>query len=188
MLRLLTILLLITLPALAGDCPAKVRIVSGNFSDDLAGQPDTRPGTWGTAGVAYHQVAFHPPAGCAVKILSISGDVVAWIRDYSYGQAGVLVGIHRQMWGGKNPWAACDYCSEDTPFYRQMAVSEKPETTTFDHAYRAGWLVGPDNTLWFKHAVWLNDTGQPVHLETTWTIEFQWTPAPVIPVRQGLKR
>jgi len=185
MLRLLAILLLAALPALAGDCPGNVRVVSGNFTDDILGQPDTRPDTWGSAGAVYHRVTFRPPAGCAVKILSISGDVVAWVRDYSHGQAGVLVGIHRRLWGGKNPWAACDYCTEDTPFYRQLALSEKPETTTFDRRYIAGWLVGPDHTLHFKHAVWLNTTGRPVHVETTWTIEFRWTPAPD---RQGIRR
>jgi len=173
------ILILVLASTLFGECPSEIRVVSGNFADDLIGTPDTRPGTWGTAGVAYHELRFHPPDGCAVKLLSISGDLLAWTRNWSYGKAGVLVGIHRTLWGGKNPWAPCDYCTEDVILYRQLGVDGlRAHTTEFDRRFKRGVLVGPDNCLKFKHAVWLNETGQLVHIETTWTIEFQWVAAP----------
>ena len=34
-------------------------------------------------------------------------------------------------------------------------------------------FVGKDNTLFVKVAVWLNDTGQPIHMEPTWITVFQ---------------
>jgi len=164
---------------MAADCPSEIRTVSGNFADDLIGTPDTRPGTWGTAEAVMHSVQFHPPEGCAVKIWSITGDLVAWVRSWSYYKAGVLVGIHRILWNGRNPWAACDYCTEDVILYRQLGVDGfRAYTTEFDRHFKQGMMVGPDNQLRFKHAVWLNETGQAVHMETTWMIEFQWVAAP----------
>ena len=176
--RTIVILLAVAFTALA-QCPSAIHVASGNFSDDIVGQQDNRPGTWGTAGVAWHEIKFAPPAGCAVKVLSISGDLQAWVRGWSYGKAGALVGLDRKLWNGQNPWGSCTYCSEATPFYRQVAVNgQDPQTTTFDRHYKDGFLVGPDNRLGVKQAVYLNDTGQPVHVEFTWTMEFRWVEEP----------
>src|SRR5579871_2333102 len=47
---------------------------SANFSVDLAGDLDTRPNTWGTAGQAVWPVHFNVPQGYSVRILRVYGD------------------------------------------------------------------------------------------------------------------
>ena len=54
---------------------------SSNFAADLYGAADTRPGCWGYSDVATWNITFRPPAGYAVRILSIHGDLVAWIKS-----------------------------------------------------------------------------------------------------------
>jgi len=153
----------------------EARTASGNFSDDLQGVVDTRPGTWGTADAAYHSVTFNPPRGCRVKIYTVWGDLVAWTRRRSTGKVGVLVGMYRTPEPDENPWADCDWCDGRVFLYHQLGVgTEQPETLIFRRKFRGGVMLGPDHKITLKHAVWLNETGQPVHMETTWTIEYEF--------------
>src|ERR1039457_5902953 len=55
---------------------------SANFAADLAGEPDTRPGTWGNAGVAVWTIQFSLPAGYRVHVLRVYGDFLIWPRGH----------------------------------------------------------------------------------------------------------
>ena len=52
-----------------------------NFAVDLAGIPDTRPGTWGNAGFAQNLVTFSPPAGYLVRVLRVYGDFIGFPKS-----------------------------------------------------------------------------------------------------------
>ena len=58
--------------------PGNIRKATGNFATDMVGAPDTRPGTWGNAGVDVTSIPFTPPPGCVVEIVRILGEFVAW--------------------------------------------------------------------------------------------------------------
>jgi hypothetical protein len=75
-------------------------IATSNFAADLSGGEDTRPGCYGTADLATWSITFDPPAGYAVRILSIHGDLVSWIKSLpgdpatpAESTAGVLLNI-----------------------------------------------------------------------------------------------
>src|SRR5436305_2975704 len=77
--RLICILLLAasTAFALCQD-PGTIRKATGNFVTDIKGEVDTRPDTWGTAGLVVKTMTFDPPSGCIVEILRVLGDFVIW--------------------------------------------------------------------------------------------------------------
>src|SRR5579875_3784893 len=72
------------------------RQITRNFSVNLAGTPDTRPGTWGNAAFDREPIVFHPPAGYRTRILAIHGDFVAYPMAGSIAAGSALVG-----WGAK---------------------------------------------------------------------------------------
>lgn len=170
-------------PLFPAECGGP-RVASGNFSADIAGQPDSRPGTWGTAGAELWAIEFHPPEGCAIEIHSISGDIVSWVRwsnSASWAPAkdkfGVLYGFqfHRENRGGGE---ICDLCDVGTILYGQAGANSRDVSSrVFRQSYRSPVRL-PEDRLWVKAAAWLNDTDQPVHLEITWTIEFQFVEVP----------
>src|SRR5438445_5596764 len=99
--------------------------VSDNFPADLYGAVDTRmskqscgagPCIWGRADVALLPIRFHPPAGYRVRVLSLRGDLVAWIKSLpgdpptpAESAAGVLAGFETPSMGGS---PECDYCAQ----------------------------------------------------------------------------
>lgn len=151
----------------------KVRSITGNFSTDLYGQTDTRPGTWGVADSTIHLLTFKPPAGCQVKILRLLGDFVIWpIGAAPAGtHAGGLISISRTGATG-SVWA--DYAADGYFLYYQVGTGGGSERLHFDDAIVDG-LLGVDNQLDFKMADWLNDTGLPIHMEVTFSsIQFRF--------------
>lgn len=67
--------------------PGEPHAISGNFSVDLYGLVDTRPGTYGHADyVIWNQTFENVPAGCRVQILHIWGDLIAWPRGHHSGR------------------------------------------------------------------------------------------------------
>lgn len=146
--------------------------VATNHADDIAGQPDTRPGTWGTAGSAAHTVTFHPPAGCSVRILRVYGDVVAWpVGDVERGRtAGVLWGLQTTAPEGSR-WA--DPAADNTMLYLQFGTRGELARIPVDVQVSGGRL-GPDHVLVSKVAAWLNDTGKPIHIEPSFVVVFRF--------------
>ena len=158
------------------SCIEKPCSASGNFSADILGAQDTRPSTWGTAGVQTWPVVFAPPPGYRVQILTLKGDLVAWPKvlpgDLSIPQemtAGVLLGYQTTASEGST---RCTPCADNTMLYIQAGVGRQPVRAPYEYNVRAGGLLEPDHTLVVVVAVWLNTTGRMIHLEPTWTVTW----------------
>lgn len=153
-----------------------VYYVSGNVSIDIKGEPDSRPGTWGNAGAQYHEIKFNRPPGSRVRILLLQGDIVTfpWDQARSNGHAGVLASFTTKP----NPMGAanlCTLCSADVLHYTQTISSLEGDTRQFTRVFKNGYIL-PEDTLVIVQAVWLNTYDVPVHIETTYNIEFDYVP------------
>jgi hypothetical protein len=118
---------------------------AANFEVNLLGEPDTRPDTWGTAGVAVWTVRFLVPSGHHVRILRVYGDFLVWPRgrvpEGTY--AGALFGLLTAP-----PDTTASRIAEpvdDSSFlYIQLATGGKPERAGFDNMVSAGGLLGDE--------------------------------------------
>jgi len=165
--------------------------VSGNFPQDLFGPADTRmagqncgvgPCIWGHADSAVLPIQFRPPPGYRVRILSLRGDLIAWIKTLpgdpptpAESSAGVLGGFQTTSSLAEENSKECDSCADGCPLYIQDAVTEKqPKTRAAFNYQEVGLMLDADNVLNVKVADWLNTTGKPVHIEMTYTIQFRY--------------
>jgi hypothetical protein len=147
-----------------------------NFSIDLAGIPDTRPGTWGNTGSAQNLVTFSPPAGYAVRVLTIYGDFTGFPRSGT-PSPGTSCEIG---WGLKT--TAPDGSKLVSTGYDNSFVWLQNVVTSVAPACRAGFnfdvrtggLLGPDNTMISQVFVALNTTGLTIHMEPTFTMVYQF--------------
>lgn len=152
---------------------------STNFTVDISGAQDNRPGTWGTSGVQTWSMKFYPPAGYLVRILHVHGDLTAMVRQpqQMIGQAGVLWGLGSTVAPNQGDSARVQYSGEGTFLYVQGVLTPtQPLTRAVDYDTSVGGLLGSDNTLIVKVAAFLNDTGAAIHLEPTFTMVFEWVP------------
>lgn len=142
-----------------------------NHADDIAGTLDTRPSTWGTAGYAVHHLEFHPPAGYKTRILRVYGDFQGWVRKNPSGNcAGVLWGLSNTAKDGSDRVTPA---ADNTFLYVQDAVCERrPFRAAVD--YKINRLLESDNVLVSKVAVWLNETGEPIHMEPSFVVVYQF--------------
>lgn len=142
-----------------------------NHSDDILGTPDTRPSTWGTAGYSVHELKFHPPHGYRTRILRVYGDVQGWVRKNPSGNcAGVLWGLTTTAKDGSERVSPA---ADNTFLYVQDAICERrPFRAPVD--YKIDRLLEADNILISKVAVWLNETGEPVHIEPSFVVVYQF--------------
>jgi len=148
-----------------------------NFTVDLAGTPDSRPATWGSSAAQSWKIPFHPPAGYRVRILSITGDLTAWVHGKvpDGSTAGVLWGLQSTGAVDQGSSKRVEYSGEGTMLYVQGALAGQPLVRTVNNMdVSAGGLLEADNVLVCKVAVFLNDTNQSVHIEPTWTMTFIW--------------
>jgi hypothetical protein len=182
-------------------CAQQIHTVSGNFPRDLYGPVDLRdtrptacaggPCIWGHADYAVLPITFKPPAGYRVKILSLRGDVIAWIKSLPgdpaiplESAAGVLGSFqttsslkHSDAGSGAEASTECDYCAADTPLYIQDSVTEKVPKTRAPYNYTGvDMLLDSDHVLHATVAEFLNTTGKPIHVEMTYTIQFVYVP------------
>jgi len=180
------------LPHLLFAIALGVHTVSGNFPRDLQGPMDLRdprptgctsgPCIWGNAEHAMLPIKFNPPAGYRVRILTLRGDLVAWIKSLPGGTAthpesaaGVLGGFQTTSTQGS---VHCDFCADGTPLYIQDSVTEKhPHTRAAFDYQNVDMLLDKDHILYAKIAEWLNTTGKPIHIELTYTIQFRYEKA-----------
>jgi len=146
--------------------------VSTNYAVDLEGLPDTRPGTWGSAGVQDWKMPFHPPAGYRARILRVYGDWIAWTRSAPPAgtRSGVLFGLQATTAAASKN---ADFASDGCMLFLQGATDGSPFRAAFDQKVVNG-LLGPDNVLVVRAAVFLNDLGMPIHIEPSFVIEYRW--------------
>jgi len=152
-----------------------VRFASTNFSTDIAGEADTRPGTWGTAGASEWKITFSPPAGHRVKILRVYGDVVAWAKGKAPAgsYSGLLFGLQTTAPEGSR---YADLAADNCFLYLQDVVAAEGKRLPFDVRFDDVTLE-PDNVLVVKVAAWLNDTGLPIHIEPTFVLVYRFVPS-----------
>jgi len=127
------------------DCIGKTCTIAGNFSADLTGVPDSRPSTWGTAEAVENRLTFKPPPRHRVRVLAVTGDLVAWPTRMGQGSAVVEPGrFAGVLWG--------------------------MQTTGQDGSKWADWAA--DNCFLYVQAVTGGEAG--VHMENTWVITFRF--------------
>ena len=144
-----------------------------NHADDILGTLDDRHATWGATGYNVHKIEFHPPAGYRTRILRVYGDFQGWLRKNPSGNCvGVLWGLQTTApEGSKRVTPAAD----NTLIYRQQAICERaPFYLDFDADVSVAGLLEKDNVLYSKSAVFMNETGEPVHSEPSFIIVFQF--------------
>jgi hypothetical protein len=154
------------------------RTVTENFSVDLAGKPDGRPGTWGAADSVQQPVIFYPPAGYHVRILSVHGDFIGWPK------AGVIpAGTSAEAgWGLKTTapdgTTSANYGYDNTAVWVQCGLTAAADncTRTYDRQFAGGFDLPADNTLNSQTFIAINTSGATVHMEPTFTIEYEFVP------------
>jgi len=153
---------------------------SCNFSADLTGKADTRESTWGTADSYNFTVVLSAPTGYRVRILRLSGDLVAWPKTMpadaavvANQYAGVLLGFQTTAPPGS---LRCNPCADNTMLYIQSAMRADPVRAPFDNNVRVGGLLERDGKLIVVVAAWLNTTQRPIHIEPTFTVEYCYEP------------
>lgn len=144
-----------------------------NFTVDILGEPDTRPDTWGTAGYSVKAITFTPPPGHRVRILRVYGDLLFWpMGKVEQGKfAGVLLGLQTTAPEGS---VRMDWAADNTMLYIQDATGGGPRRSAFDYDVSVGGLLQPDHKLLVKMAVWLNDTGLPIHIEPSFVMVYRF--------------
>ena len=152
---------------------AQTHSAATNFTVDLLGSPDDRPDTWGTAGSTVKVIKFKPPAGYRVRILRVYGDLLLWpIGQVPPGRfAGVLFGLQTTAPEGS---VRMDWGADNTMLYLQDATSGEVRRAAFDHDVSIGGLLQPDNMLFAKMAVWLNNTSLPIHIEPSFVMVYRF--------------
>ena len=144
-----------------------------NFSADIKGDPDTRQDTWGDAGYTVKAITFRPPPGYRVRILRVYGDFVVWpLGRVGPGRfAGVLLGLQTS---GPEGSVRADWAGDNTMLYIQDATGGEARRAGFDFDTKAGGLLEADHKLLVKMAVWLNDTGLPIHMEPSMVVVYRY--------------
>ena len=170
MMKIIPLLLLSIISAFAENTIGPFS-AAANFSVDLQGQVDTRPGTWGTADYAINEITFTPPKGYRVRILRVYGDHIAWVREKdTKHSAGVLWGLQTTAPDGST---RVSYSADNCFAYLQQVVTT-PTRAAFDIDTHVGGLLEEDNILRSKQAVYLNDFSQPIHMEVTLVYVYQF--------------
>jgi hypothetical protein len=147
---------------------------STNVPYDNAGTPDTRPGTWGNAAAQLTGIPFqNVPAGYLVRITRVYGDVVAW----PHGQinpgtfSGILSGLTNTT-PIQSPFVPAPLGNSGCFLYVQDRAGANGTRIPLEVSAIKNGLLNADNILILKQAVFLNETGASIHMETTLVIEF----------------
>jgi hypothetical protein len=141
----------------------------------LPGFVDTRPGTWGTTDTKLTNYVFtNVPNGYRVQILRVYGDNIAWLQGPNVSptsHAGVLFSLSASGGGNNSMVPGNGNCF----LYHEGAISgQTPLNMSFDNVTKDGGLLGPDNTLQAKMALFLNDSGVPVFQDTTFVVVYRF--------------
>ena len=155
---------------LKGNGPA----FSTNAPFDSPGVPDTRPGTWGNAAAYYLPIPFvDVPAGFRVRITRVYGDVIGW----PHGQivpgtfSGILSGLTTTT-APQSPFVGPGLGSAGCFLYLQGQLGTEGTRLAIDIPNITNGLLNADNILMMVEAIFLNETGVSIHMETTLVVEF----------------
>lgn len=153
--------------------PTTSLMLAANFTTDILGEVDSRPDTWGRTGYQVWTMEFtNVPAGCRVHISHVSGDLVAWFRNATDKKAGALYGLQSTApEGSTHASPAADNCFVyvQSPVGNEGARIGLNDPVTFK--------LEADNKLYVKVASWLNETEQPMHLEATLVLTYDYVTA-----------
>lgn len=149
--------------------------ITVNYPYDAVGTPDTRPGTWGTAGYDDGRIEFKVPDGYRVRVLRVYGNFTARMHgkvpEGLY--AGALFGLLKTS-SAASPLATLS--SSGCLLYLQLDVGQVPAHAEFDTRIEDGILE--DGVLVVRRAVYLNETSVPLHSEPSFIVNFRWERAP----------
>lgn len=171
---------------LRGECITKPCSAAFNQSYDLIGTPDSRPGTWGSAGAASSPIKFKAPIGYRTRVLRAYGDLTFWPRGTPDGDpadkivgaaAGVLLGLSSTAPDGSaavEGGGASDGCF----LYVQDSTKGLERRVAIDYDTHVGGLLEADNLMVVKVAVWLNSLGLAIHIEPSLVVVFQFEKEP----------
>jgi hypothetical protein len=149
-----------------------------NFSVNLLGTPDTRPGTWGTADFAQNIATFSPPAEHLVRILRVYGDFIGW-PESGVPPSGSSCEIGWGLKSTKPDGSARISVGYDNSFVwlQNVITSISPACrAAFDHDVGTGGLLESDNKMVSQTFVALNTTGLTIHMEPTFVVVYQFEP------------
>jgi hypothetical protein len=150
-----------------------------NIALDFIGKDDTRVSTWGKTDSYGSPIKFNAPAGYRVRILHVYGDFIAQplgvVAPGTYCEIG---------WGLKS--TAPDGSTRVTyPGYRNTAfdnsfvwrqdfVNSANQGKSLHFDYATNFLLESDNILISQAFIALNTTGLTIHMEPTFTVEYQF--------------
>jgi hypothetical protein len=173
--------LLIPVFLLAGFARAELPVlgpfsVAQNFSVALAGEPDARPTTWGSAAFAQNALTFYPPPLYRVRVLRIYGDFIAWPKH------GVMAkGTYCEVgWGLKSTLpdgsvrASYGYDNSFVWFQNVVLPGNPSPRLAFDVDVHIGGLLGLDNVLISQTFVAINTSGLEMQEEPTFVVVYQF--------------
>ncbi len=155
---------------------------------DLAGKPDPRaiqwPGkVWGNADYDDTIIRFYPPAGYQVHIISAAGSLSSFARGTV--PEGTTAGI---SWGLVSNAVTAKPGADVNPAcmaYVKQSITARhdAETTPFSFTQIGeNGILGPDNVLISRTAVYLNETGRVMHIEQALVLTYEMIPIPAAPV------
>lgn len=163
------------------DCVNQTCSSSSDVTWTTTGVPDTRPGTWGTTDTSIFSYTFtNVPSGYRVQVLRTYGDNVAWIQGnpQSNSHAGVLFSMSSSTGNSSDVTNGNSSCF----LYHEGALSSNGTLTDpFDNVTADGGVLGSDNTIQVKLAMFLNDTGAAVFQDVTFVVVYRFV-VPVVPV------
>lgn len=129
--------------------------------------------TWGTCAGQEVAIQFdNVPVGYTVKLIRVYGDFIAWVHGKvpEGTNSGVLWGLYNSA---NNYSSTLQYASNGTYTYFQGAVNATNFRGSFDTTFVNATLP-PNNVIINHNAIFLNDTGQSIHMESTFTLVYQF--------------
>jgi hypothetical protein len=155
-----------------------------NIAVDLAGVPDTRPGTWGNTASFASQAKFNAPAGSQTRVLRVYGDFIAWPKA-GVAPAGTSAEVgfglkttapDGSVWITYPGYAATPYDNSFVWLQNVVTPDNASVRMSFDVDTSVGGLLGSDNILLIQSFVALNTTGLTIHMEPTFVVVYQFEP------------
>lgn len=166
---ILTLLLAFAMQAREVTTPSES--LSENFTVDLEGSPDHRVDTWGDASAQYWQVHFKPPLGYRTRILRVFGNFVT-APDGKMPEGTEAYGLFALQTTSAGQSSIADVGSSGCVFYIQSVLvgGDSKDVESFNVDVTDAGLLGEDNVLVVKTAVFLNTTGLKIHMEPSWVM------------------
>jgi len=159
------------------------RTNTSNFAYELKGTANGGPGLWGAATSYQNLIVFHPPPGYHVRILWLSGDVVAWPSQNIRVPDGTRVEIG---WGlkdtGPDITPDVNYDNSSATPYRGTFLWLQGELDWINQYLRLPFdrqinvVLGSDNAMVCQPFVALDTTGVAIHIEPTFTFTYVYEP------------